>query len=636
MPTDCAETAPTTLPTSRAVTPAGVKVVVEIWRLRVSGTPENAAYAVKSYSFCDWGEGMIRCSFLAWIATGSVAFAADANGDGCQDEFAANGACVSVDATFDGTSTVGANASVLEDASIGPEVALGAGVVVAARASLAGRVAHSSNPLPIGANTVIGRGAQLGADHVLGDDVTVGRAAVAGARLTIATGGILGYAVQVGDDVNIGAGAVIGNLSTLGNFTTFGDNAVVARSVTIADGLNTGDGASISGIVGPNVFIAAGSRIEQGARIRKQADIGAGAAIEAGGRVGRGAVIAAGATVFGRVAANGTVGAGATVETGAAVLRGGEVCSGITLPTGSQVLGDGTWPAEGCAVNDSCQTIKVSVPGSVDGVYSIDPDGLGGEPAFDAYCDMTSEQGGFTLVMNLDTSDGHAMWWGNALWTNGSTYGVADANPFDGDFVSEAYSQLAGASEIRVVVHEQGVTRGFKRWNKPNTNALITSLNGADNTVLGSSVVSSDVGSLSSSEFLVRTTTTLYANHCVNGTCVTDSRGSPDGHRIGSNQAAPGNNNGGGIGNWSDMNFCCGVSSLAGHGCNGSTIRTASEAQGGWYMGYYGASGASHNTGTFGTDTFMPFNPTSANTSCSQANWAQTNGISYDYAIYVR
>ena len=33
---------------------------------------------------------MVRCSFLVWMVTGSVAFAADVNEDGCQDEYAAN------------------------------------------------------------------------------------------------------------------------------------------------------------------------------------------------------------------------------------------------------------------------------------------------------------------------------------------------------------------------------------------------------------------------------------------------------------------------------------------------------------------------------------------------------------------
>jgi hypothetical protein len=327
---------------------------------------------------------------------------------------------------------------------------------------------------------------------------------------------------------------------------------------------------------------------------------------------------------------------------GALIYRGGavQVCTGggwrslaygetLTVIDGVHQWSDGSF---GASCEDYIRPLsdaRLYVGATGNGVYRIDPSG---SSPFNVWCDMTSEEGGFTLVMNLDTSDGHAMWWGNALWTNGNTYGTADSNPFDGDLVSQAYSQLAGADEVRIVVHEQGVSRGFKRWNKPNTTPLISSVNSADNTVLGSSVASSDTSSLSSSEFLVRTTTTLYANHCVNGTCVTDSGGSPDGHRIGSNQAAPTNNNGGGLGNWADMNYCCAISSLAGHSCNGQTVRTASEAQGGWFATY----GGSNNTGTFGTDSLFPFNPTATNTSCTQANWAQTNGINYDYAIYVR
>jgi acetyltransferase-like isoleucine patch superfamily enzyme len=409
---------------------------------------------------------MVRNSFLVWMALGSVAFAADVNGDGCQDEFAANGACVDVDATVDASSTVGANAAVLEDATIGPEVALGAGVVIAARASLAGRVAHTSNPLTIGAGTVIGRGTQLGADHMIGDDVTIGRSAVAGARLTMASNGSLGYAAQVGDDVTIGAGAVAGNLVTLGDFATLGDNAVVARSVTISDGINSGNGASVNGIVAPEVLIGAGARIEQGARIRKQADIGAGAAIETGGRVGRGAVIESGATVYGRVAANATVGAGATVEAGATVARGGEVCSGNTLPTGSQVLNDGTWPVEGCQVSLTCATIKTSVPSATDGIYSIDPDGPGGLAAFDAYCDMTTDNGGWTLVMNVAPADGNSVGFNNqAFWSADSQYGSFGTR-FSNDFKSPAAYAVAGAELMiqSVGTGSAGAIRGWRRW----------------------------------------------------------------------------------------------------------------------------------------------------------------------------
>ncbi len=348
---------------------------------------------------------MVGRSFWVWLCASSVAFAADELGDGCQDEFDANGACVSVTASVDLSSTVGANSVIGDSVTVGPQVAIGANVVVAPRAVLVGRVAHTSNPLPIGAGTIIGRNAQLGADHVLGTDVSVGRSSVAGARLTVAAGASIGYAAQIGTDVTIGTDAVVGSLVGLGDFATLGDNAVVARGTIVADSANPGAATSIGGIVGPEVTIAAGARIELGSRVRKNVDIGADAAIEDGARIGRGAVIESGATVFGKVGANATVGSGSTVQAGARVSRGGEVCAGATLPTGESVSNDGTWPVDGCTVTTSCQTIKTSDPSSTDGIYTIDPDGPGGLGEQSVYCDMTTDGGGWTLAASNHSGD---------------------------------------------------------------------------------------------------------------------------------------------------------------------------------------------------------------------------------------
>ena len=310
----------------------------------------------------------------------------------------------------------------------------------------------------------------------------------------------------------------------------------------------------------------------------------------------------------------------------------GEVCVGI----GTFCGGNGKCVAGKCSgplgsqgnPAKSCKEIASSAGGSTSGSYYLSQNGQ----TFAAHCDMATAGGGWTLALNLDTADGHVMWWGNPLWTNVTTKGTAQVS--GGDYKGEPWATYA-ATKILVVVHANGVYKGYKVFQKPDNATLAALLAGGDNTLIGKSVLTSSTAGIWSGERLVRLSTKLYANHCVGpgAPCVgsalqANTQTQSDGDRIGSDEGTPSENVGGGLGNWHDMGDCCSGQTYAGKVCNGAAIRTASEAQAGWATCYGG-------NGLLGSDTFAPASASCDNSDCAKAAWAGKSGEDLDYAVFL-
>jgi hypothetical protein len=96
---------------------------------------------------------------------------------------------------------------------------------------------------------------------------------------------------------------------------------------------------------------------------------------------------------------------------------------------------DGALPTT--CTGDDCADILTNSPGVGDGVYTVDPAGTG--TGFDVWCDMTTDGGGWTMVMRV-TDDGAA----NAALTSAGTY----AEVHD-DFVPAGYDPGLG-TPVRV------------------------------------------------------------------------------------------------------------------------------------------------------------------------------------------
>ena len=123
-------------------------------------------------------------------------------------------------------------------------------------------------------------------------------------------------------------------------------------------------------------------------------------------------------------------------------LTAAKIANGVTIfgVAGShRITGFGTSQSD---AGDSCSQIKTDFPDSFDGDYWIDTTGGDTSDAFEVYCEMTKQGGGWTLAGVVSASDA-SNWMTYTNWTDTGTIGSSNASSTTADMKNKAWSGLA-------------------------------------------------------------------------------------------------------------------------------------------------------------------------------------------------
>jgi hypothetical protein len=142
-----------------------------------------------------------------------------------------------------------------------------------------------------------------------------------------------------------------------------------------------------------------------------------------------------------------------------------DVCDSIDNNCDNTIdeTGESLGTASACVALDCLDIRDNRTDNPGDGLYWINPDG---GASFEAYCEMTSGGGGWTLVMNIAPTDGNSVGYANdAFWATNSEYGSI-GQALSNDYKGPAAYRLTGTTVMiqSADTGSAGTLLGWRRW----------------------------------------------------------------------------------------------------------------------------------------------------------------------------